>query len=568
MKGVLILRRFRKTFFTTISLLLTSTLLLAACSSGTSTQTQTPGSAAPKGTDSPQTTTAPNSGGSPNLGEKPLDFTIYAHYDKSIMPPWGADSASKWIKDNKKVNITVINGNNAAQAKLNNMIASKTLPDVIWMDRNADLKKLIDNELLVPLDDYINKYPNFKKWAKESLDLLRSEDGKVYQLPNWYTTQPMGNAGYVVNKKYYQELGSPKLETTDDLYNYLKAVKAKYGDAVVPFEPGIDMQGGHVLYTAFKENNDPKTIVNRVVPDYEKNVLTSLFKDPTYRESVQYLNKLFSEKLMSQDAFTQTSDMVKEKVLNGKVAVYASSSPTENASLGHDALRKKDPSHPGYFMIWPIRKEGLDKNKIFPGSYTSLGWNVAVITKNAKDPEAIFAFLDWYTGEEGQRIANWGPEGQWWQGTDAQGGPIYTKRFFEEKEAVSKFTADTSNLIFNGNTVFVDSAKQRNELTLPEDQQKWETQWQNKITWKTQINANQYLYLDSIPSDSAEGIANKRIQQIWKEAQAKAIQAKNPDDVLKILDQAEADSMNAGYEKVLKWQTAKWQENLKKLKTK
>ena len=41
-------------------------------------------------------------------------------------------------------------------------------------------------------------------------------------------------------------------------------------------------------------------------------------------------------------------------------------------------------------MVWPFHKEGLDKDKIWTGSWSQLGWNVSVITKNAKNPEAIF----------------------------------------------------------------------------------------------------------------------------------------------------------------------------------
>ena len=50
--------------------------------------------------------------------------------------------------------------------------------------------------------------------------------------------------------------------------------------------------------------------------------------------------------------------------MTGRVAVYAASSPTENAMNAHAELVAKDPEA-GYFMIWPIHKEGLDKNKIF-----------------------------------------------------------------------------------------------------------------------------------------------------------------------------------------------------------
>lgn len=91
---------------------------------------------------------------------------------------------------------------------------------------------------LVALDDYYEIYPNFKKYVKEStLNLLRSDDGKIYQIPNWYTSGQFGNGGWMVNKDIYNALGRPALETFDDLYQYLHMVQAKYPD-VVPLEVG------------------------------------------------------------------------------------------------------------------------------------------------------------------------------------------------------------------------------------------------------------------------------------------------------------------------------------------
>jgi len=333
-----------------------------------------------------------NSGGKNEgfvLGEDELEYTMYGHYDWYTMPTWGEDAASKWIKENKKVNVKgVSSGGNAAQ-KFNTMIVSNELPDVIWMDRGPDVEKLREAGMLVPLDEYIEKYPNLKEWAGEStLNMLRSEDGHIYQFPNWYTTQPNGNSGYVVNDKIYKELGSPKLETTDDLYAFLKQVKEKYPD-IIPYEPGQG-DGLDILYSAFGEDHTTAFVGMRAVPQGDK--LTSIFADPVYRESMLYVSKLFREKLISQDALTQTADQVKEKVMTGKFAVYAGSSPTVNSNLAHSLLKDQDPDA-GLFMVWPFHKEGLDKNKIWTGSWSQLGWNVSVITKAAKNPEAIFAFL-------------------------------------------------------------------------------------------------------------------------------------------------------------------------------
>ncbi|XEC92947.1 extracellular solute-binding protein [Paenibacillus tarimensis] len=500
------------------------------------------------------------------LGSQPLEYTMYGHYDWYTMPPWGEDEATKWIKENMKVTVNGIqSGGNAAQ-KLNTMIASGELPDVIWLDRGADVERLRLAGMLVPFDDYLEKYPNLKEWAGEStLNLLRSEDGKLYQFPNWYTSQPNGNAGYIVNKKIYEELGSPKLETTDDLYDYLKLVKATYPD-VIPFEPDLakDGQGLDVLFGAFGEDYSPRFVAERAVP--QGNELTSIFTDPVFRESMQYASRLFREKLMSQDALTQTKDQVKEKVYTGRIAVAAGASPTEYGSVGDIELKKEDPNA-GYIMIWPVHKPGLDKSKIWAGTYSQLGWNVSVITKAAEDPEAIFSFLDWLTGPEGQRSLFWGPEGIYWDGTDESGAPVFTDAYVNDPEGRNKMMDATVNFQWNGNTVYIDRSKSKFEMTLPVEQRNWETRWQSEITWKTQANATEFINLAPMP-DSEEGIIAQRVEDIFQEARARALYAGSDEEVLSIFDKAEKDAQSAGYEKLLQFKTVKWQDNLAKMKGK
>ncbi|MGO4375343.1 extracellular solute-binding protein, partial [Paenibacillus sp. MCAF20] len=244
------MKKVNKAFLSTLSVTVVTALALAGCSGSNNANNEPP---ANKG----------NNGGNEGseqvsevyeLGKEPLEFSFYGHYDWYTMPVWGEDLATKWIKENKKVNVVPISSGGAAKNKLSTMIVSKELPDVMWMERGADVEKLRAEGLLVPFDDYLDKYPNLKKWAGEStLDMLRSPDGKLYQFPNWYTTQPNGNSGYLVNKKIYNELGAPSLETVDDLYAYLKQVKEKYPD-VVPLELGQTAAGMDVMVSAFAEN--------------------------------------------------------------------------------------------------------------------------------------------------------------------------------------------------------------------------------------------------------------------------------------------------------------------------
>jgi putative aldouronate transport system substrate-binding protein len=553
----------QKLLLITAVVMMMATTVLAGCSSDKGAKSTVEASATAAATGSAPASEAA-AGDKFELGSKPLEFTLYGNYDWYTMPTWGDDLATKWIKENKKVNVIAVQSGGDAKTKYTTMIASNELPDVMWMERGPDVEKLRQADMLVPFDDYLDKYPNLKTWLGEAgINMLRSEDGKLYQFPNWYTNQPNGNAGYVVNKKIYNELGSPKLETTDDLYNYLKLVKAKYPN-VVPFEVGMGKDGGGLdtLYSAFGENYIPNFIGNRAVPIDGK--MTSIFVDPVFRESTQYVSKLYREKLLTQDAMTQTNDQYKEKIMTGRVAVFAGPSPIGDADVGNAELKKKDPNN-GYFMIWPIHKPGLDKNKIFPGSYNQLGWNVSVITKAAKDPEAIFAFLDWFTGPEGQRTIFWGPPGLYQDGELADGFAKFTEKYSSDSEGRDKLMAITNNFQWNGNTVYIDKSKAAFEMSLPEDKRSWATTWQTAITWKTSANSTEYINLLPAP-DTEEGITWTELDDLFKQARAKALMAKNDTEVLSILDKAEADAQAMGYSKLLEFMTKKWQDNLSKIK--
>ncbi|NMM54426.1 extracellular solute-binding protein [Paenibacillus aquistagni] len=554
--------KFKKSLFLTLITILMTASFLAACSGSN-------GGSSSNGTKSNTENASKEEQGTDNapklyeLGKEPLEFSLYGHYSWYTMPPWGGDVGTKWIQDNKKVTVKAISAGSDPAAKLNTMIATNALPDVIWLDRAADFERLREAGLLVALDEYIDKYPNLKQWLGDAgINILRAEDGHLYGFPNWYTNQPNGNAGYVINSKIYKDLGSPKLETTDDLYNYLKLVKEKF-PKVIPYQPGLanDGQGIDVLYSAFKEN-DHKFPGMRAVPSGDK--LTSIFTDPQFVEAMKYTSKLFREKLITQDAFTQTLDQITESVMTGNVAVYAGASPTDIAQKAHPELVKKDPDA-GYFMVWPIHKEGLDKNKIFPGTYTTLGWNVAVITKAAENPEAIFAFLDWYTGPEGQTINFWGPEGKYWKGLKEDGiTPIFTEEYINDVAGLLEYQGVSTNFAWVGNTVFADRTKADFDATLPEEQRNWVTKWQNDVTWKTQTNATEFINLNPVPNTDL-GIIAKRIDEIYLQARAAAIYAKSDAEVEAILKKAEEDAMGNDYQKLLDFKTERWQENKKKI---
>jgi putative aldouronate transport system substrate-binding protein len=549
-----------KRLYQLLSVALLSTSLIAAGCSNNSGNNNKAGTA----TNEPAAT-ADNADSSALADMKGLNFSWYIHYDWAVPEPWGQDPTSESIKNEKGVQVEFVQSGGAAGQKFNTMIVSNELPDVITLDRSADLEKLVQAGQLVPISSYVDKYPNLKKWAGEkTLGMLKSSDGELYGFPNWYGGEK-GNTGWAVNKEIYKALGSPKLETFDDLESYLKQVREAYPN-VVPLETGEltgggILQAGNLIYSGYAEGKTTLFLDTlKAYPD--NNQLQSIFKDPVLLDSVKQLNKLFNAKLITQDAFTQKSDQVQEKLKTGRVAVIALNNIFQ-VQEGHAILSQANVEH-GYEVIPPLHAEGLDGSKITPANFSTIGWNVSVITKKAADPEKIFAYMDWATSEEGQQLFTYGPKGLLWDEADADGVPIPN----EKAKTIEQAEKDKLK-IGNGN-YFANSVLRQNMIDLYEERYvggipgQFDGVSANKILIPSSYDTTEFEGIQPMP-DTDLGIIYGQVKDIMKEAYARAIFAKNSDEAVQIINKAQSDADAAGYDQVLKYMTEKWQENLKKI---
>ncbi|MFC4775730.1 extracellular solute-binding protein [Paenibacillus sp. GCM10023252] len=496
---------------------------------------------------------------------KGLNFSWYIHYDWAVPEPWGQDPTSKWIQEQKGVNVEYIQSGGAAGQKFNTMIVSNELPDVLTLDRSADLEKLVQAGQLVPISKYVDKYPNLKKWAGEkTLGMLKSSDGELYGFPNWYGGQN-GNTAWAVNKEIYKALGSPKLETYEDLEAYLQKVKEAYPN-VVPLETGEltgggILQAGNLIYSGYGEGKTTLFLENlKAFP--ENNQLQSVFKDPALLDSVKELNKLFNAKLITQDAFTQKSDQVQEKLKTGRVAVIGLNNIYQ-VEEGHALLSQANIEH-GYEVIPPLHAAGLDGSKITPANFSTIGWNVSVITKKAADPEKIFAYMDWATSEEGQQLFQYGPKGLLWDEADADGVPV------PNEKSKTMEQAEKDKLKIGTGNYFANSVLRQNMINLYQERYVGKKPGQfdgvlaNKILKPSSYDTTEFEGIQPMP-DTDLGIIYGQVKDIMKEAYARAVFAKNADEATKIINKAQSDAEAAGYDQVLKYMTDKWQANIKKI---
>jgi len=563
------MKKVRKPLLLVVAAVLLIATALAGCSKSNDGNTASPSASSPSPSNGNGSGDVQPSEDQPWVfGSSPIEFSAFTNYPWQDFPAKMEDNPYwTFLKEQKQVTIKPILAQGESAQLMTTMMASGPLPDLIYGDRfSPDVSRLYEAGKLVAFDDYMDKYPNLKKYLDSKyIDMLRMPDGKLYQFPNWYTDHSTNTAGYVVNKKIYEELGSPKLETMDDLYDYLVKVKEKYGkDGVIPFEPDrtVDAQGIGVLYTGFKEGALYQSLGSQIMATVTGDKLTSIFTDPAFRESQKFVSKLYREKLISQDMFTQDRGMVLEKLLTGRVAVYAGASVTTYASQGHYELIKEDPNA-GYFMIPPLAKAGLDRSKIYTGGYDALGWNVVVITTDAKDPEKLFAFLDYCTSPEGMTVQFFGPEGGNWKGFDENGYPNFTDTYNAEEVADIQTKNDPVQIV--GNSIYIDPAKNKLEDSKPADQQNWQARWQKEVTWKSGNDITEFRTRLNPTADSELGDIRQSVTDLLQQALSESATASSDAKVDEILDKAEASAMKLGYQKLLDWRTERWQENRKTL---
>jgi len=495
------------------------------------------------------------------FGKDELTFSWYTNMDYYVATPWADTSQTeKWIKENLKVNITYIDAGGAPEEKLATMIVSNDFPDLITMLRGQESQKLIDMNKIVSINDFMNKHTVMRDAFKEGriFELIKNKDNKNYEIPNWANEsgKPNGNNIWAINMGMYKELGSPKLETFDDLYNYLKMVKNKYPNSV-PYETTSTFQGERYVLPGMAEDLTPDNLNFYSYVDNGK--LVSIFKHPAYRETMLYLSKLFREKLIPQDALSQTTDQVTEKYRNSQVAVTSAAlSVFENTRAD---LQKVGSDWQG---ITPPMKSGLDRKRVYSQGFDRSGWTEMLITKNAKNPEGIYAYLDWLYSPEGQTISYYGPSGIYWDGFNEKGFPNFTQKYFDctpEEWKGFKGNGGGSGL---GNTTFVDGKDAYLYYLKPNGKHDWHKEQQINKNWPYARDITEFAGI--IPGTSTdEGIIYQSITDLHSQARAKMLFAKSDEEVITILDQLIAETDKTGMDRLLSKEETIWKENRKRL---
>lgn len=309
-----------------------------------------------------------------------------------------------YVRDQIGIDIEFINDTSSDYSqKLNTIMASKNLPDAVMLMGNtqrSDLARFAEEEMFIPLDDYIDQYPNLKGNIKQEAWDVAKHDGKIYAVPfQRYDSSPFMT---FMNRSWLENLNiNPEtdLVTIDDWYNVLKRFVTEDPNGTgVNDTVGITSttSGTHFTNFTFLDAFDAakaRYVDGELLPHY---IL------PEYKEWLVFMNKLYSEGILDPNFIVDDPSTLWDKVTNEKAGSFMWFwGLTEYQSMGYDRT--------DFVAVKPpVKADGSDGSYI----YTSPNRHMMAITSSAKNPELLLEFWDWAASVEGGIFTFAGLEGK------------------------------------------------------------------------------------------------------------------------------------------------------------
>lgn len=359
------------------------------------------------------------------ISEEPITISMYLQdsADQAISPDL---PIIKEITERTNIHFDFIPGpttEDQFREKFNVIIASGDLPDVIVSNYREDMFKVAEQGLFEPLDNYIDEYaPNLKQILNENPDYvkdLRANDGNVYFFP--FIGAVRAFKVWMVREDWLDKLNLDKPETLDDWYNMLKAFKEQ--------DPNGNNEQDEIPYTtrnttagvlAFMEAYGISGFEANEQFFIEDGKVKFAYTDPRFKEAITYINKLYQEGLIDPEYMTNDTNVWLARLTNEVSGACQDTTPRAY-SLGGQ-IKAANPESDAKFVVVPPPKGPTGVQMTTSQMQPIRGFTA--ISANSQYKEEITKLFDYFYGEEGNLLMNFGIEGLTYEMVD--GEPKYT----------------------------------------------------------------------------------------------------------------------------------------------
>lgn len=292
--------------------------------------------------------------------------------------------------------------------KLQITMASGNLPDIIYIfsnDNNYD--KWAKDGLLLELDSEIDKYENIKTNISQSkLNNFRSAStGKIHAIPK---SNIMSYWGYVANKAWLDKLGMKAPETVEEFYAFAKAVAEKDPDSnqkadTFALSPSGQTTAGASVWDEYWLLNAFDLYLVEERFDENGNYKRRQEYDGYY-PYLEFMNKLYAEKLIDPEFFLNKSGECTNKFLQNRIGMFCGHDGNVKGLFGKTSVD----TILNDYEYYPMLKDSKGERKLYAQAPIWGGW--AVSAESEVKDEAL-RFIDFGNSPEGWRIMNIGKEG-------------------------------------------------------------------------------------------------------------------------------------------------------------
>lgn len=226
------------------------------------------------------------------------------------------------------------------------MLAGGDMADIMVVGETVNKTQILNNKLAMDLSPYLEEYaPNllgdaYAQALELSRELMGGEEKGVYVIcptvgPHcWNGGTYITERGYVVNWKYYKEIGCPPINNDDDYIKVLMQMHEKHPvteDGLPTYLMGVRstlyFMGGFRACFRSDIALNPWSTPYQYYADIFTNELVNCYTDienSSYWVDMEFYNKIYRTGIFDMDVFTMSEDEYIAKADKGQyMGVYA-----------------------------------------------------------------------------------------------------------------------------------------------------------------------------------------------------------------------------------------------------
>lgn len=473
--------------------------------------------------------------------------------------PWGENLVSKTITEETGVSVNFITPMGNEEEKLNALIASDKLPDIITLGYwETQIDEIIEKDMVYALNELADAYdPYFYTVTDEAVvNWYTEEDGNIYAYPN-SSISPQdleendnigSNQTFLVRKDIYEALGCPDMSTPEGFARAVRKAATLYSDVngkeLIPI-------GAHVFDETGSVSFD-KYLMNFLAIPWEKDgELYDRYTDAEYITWLKMFRQLGEEGYLANDIFVDTRTQMEEKLAEGRYfcMIYQYTDLLAQQRI----LYENNPESIYIAVEGPRNSNGDDPT--LPTTNIN-GWTVTMISKNCKEPARAIAFMDYLMSEHGQKRIFLGVEGITYDMVD--GKPVLR----DEVKALLDTNREQYDKVYGADDAYW--MLQDNAMQLEWEQESIPAIQQLK-DWALKYPTYNGAYDMYLPVESKYAKVETQINKLWSEVLPELLLAPTESEFDAILADFVAQREELGFEALMEEKTAYMIEAKEKL---